>query len=544
VGETGVVVGAIEEARAACDRHRWGDAWRLLSGVAVEDLDIDDLDRLATAAYLTGHDEEGFTNWVRANQLCVAEGAVHRAAYFGMKLAQGLGFKGDLGRCRGWVDRTARLLEESGIDCVEQGYLENALAMGRLFEAGDVAGAHAHFAQAAKIGARFAHRELVTLARIGEGRMLVYLGEIAEGMALLDEAMVSIEARELSPLATGDAYCTVIDACAELYDLGRCRSWTESFVRWCDTQQELVLYRGHCFLHHAEVLELLGAWPEALVEARHACDRLAAPVNPSALGAACAIEGDLLRLVGDFDAAEASYRRADEFGCEPQPGLALLRVAQGRLDIADAMIRRVVGETEDPFSRARMLPACVEIVLAAGDTAAARTAAEELSGVSAELGTPLVRAHAARATGAVLLAEGDAKAALVELRRAFNAFHALGVRFDAARTRLLVADACEALGDHDAAAMASSAACSELESLGAAVTRSATATPNVAPDGLTPRELEVLLLLARGKTNRGIAQELVISEKTVASHVSHIFTKLAVTSRSAATAYAYDHDLV
>ena len=228
---------------------------------------------------------------------------MHRAAHFGVKLAAGPGFKGDLARCRGWVDRVARLLDEAGIDCVEQGYLEHGLGMLRIFEAGDLAGAHAHFVQAGKIGARFAHRELVTLARIGEGRMLVYLGEIAEGMALLDEAMVSIEAGELSPIATGDAYCTVIDACAELFDLGRCRSWTDSFIRWCDTQQELVLYRGHCFLHRAEVLGLLGAWPEALDEARHACDRLAAPLHPTRIGAARCIEGDLLRLLGDLDQA-------------------------------------------------------------------------------------------------------------------------------------------------------------------------------------------------------------------------------------------------
>ena len=195
--------------------------------------------------------------------------------------AQGLGFNGDLGRCRGWVERTGRLLTSAGIDCVEQGYLEYGLGMLRLFEAGDIAGAHAHFTQAGKIGARFTHHELITLARIGEGRMLIYLGDISEGMALLDEAMVSIEAAELSPLATGDAYCTVIDACAELFDVGRCRAWTESLTRWCDTQQELVLYRGHCFLHRAEVLGQLGAWPEALIEARRACDRLAAPVNPS-----------------------------------------------------------------------------------------------------------------------------------------------------------------------------------------------------------------------------------------------------------------------
>ena len=538
-------MGAIEDARTAYDSQRWGDVFRSLSRVELETLDVDDLDRLGTSAYMTGHDEEGFAYWVRAHQICVSEGAVHRAAYFGMRLGQGLGFKGDLGRCRGWVDRTARLLEDAGIDCVEQGYLEYGLAMMRLFEAGDVAGALARFVQAGKIGSRFVHRELVTLARIGEGRMRIYLGEIAEGMALLDEAMVSIEARELPPLATGDAYCTVIDACSELLDLGRCRSWTESFTRWCDTQQELVLYRGHCFLHRAEMLELLGAWPEALVEARHACDRLAAPVNPSALGGACTIEGDLLRLIGEFDGSEAAYQRANEFGSDPQPGLALLRLAQGRVDIADAMIRRVLTETEDPMTRARMLGPFVEIVLAAGDAAAGRAAADELRVLGAELGTPYLRAHAARAWGAVLLFEGNFRAALVELRRAFNEFHSLGVRYDAARTRLLVADACEALGDRDAAVMESSSARSTLESLGAHSTLRTIARPGESlPSGLTQRELEVLVLLARGKTNRMIGGDLFISEKTVASHVSHIFTKLAVTSRSAATAYAYDHDLV
>lgn len=534
---------AIEDARAACQDHRWGDAWRLLSGVAPDTLDVDDLDRLATAAYLTGHDEEGFANWVRAYQRCAGTGEVHRAAHFGAKLAQGLGFKGDFARCRGWVDRGARLLADADIDCVEQGYLEYGIGMMRIFEAGDMAGAHAQFVQAGKIGARFAHRDLVTLARIGEGRMLIYLGEIAEGMALLDEAMVSIEAGELSPLATGNAYCTVIDACAELLDLGRWRSWTESFARWCDTQQELVLYRGHCFLHRAEVLGLLGAWPEALVEARHACDRLAAPVHPAALGAACAIEGDLLRLVGDLDDAEAAYQRASEFGHDPQPGLALLRSAQGRLDAADAMIRRALGEAADLTSRARLLGPYVEIVLATGDGATARTAADELHEVAAELATPLLRAHAARAVGAVLLVEGAAKAALVELRRAFNGLNVLGVRYDAARTRLLIAEACDALGDHDAAEMESRAASSALESLGVDLHRPGERAVS-SPGGLSQRELEVLRLLAQGKTNRVIAEELFVSEKTVASHVSHIFTKVGVTSRSAATAYAYDHDLV
>jgi DNA-binding NarL/FixJ family response regulator len=535
-------MGAIEDARSACDAHRWGDAFRLLSAVDLDALDIDDLDRLATAAYLTGHDEEAFDHWVRAHQLCVGEGAVHRAAYFGMRLGQGLGFKGDLGRCRGWIDRSARLLHDVDIDCVEQGYLAYGLAMMQLFEAGDIAGAHRYFVQSGKIGGRFAHRELVTLARIGEGRMLIYLGDIAEGTALLDEAMASIEARELTPFATGDAYCTVIDACAELLDVSRCRAWTDSFTRWCDTQQELVLYRGHCFLHRAEVFGWLGEWPQALAEARHACDRLAAPVNPLALGGACALEGDLLRLVGDFDAAEVAYQRASEFGRDPQPGLALLRFAQGRIDAANAMIRRVVGETGDPMSRARLLGPYVEIMLAVDDTDAARSAAEELRGIATELRTPLLGAHAAAAAGAVLRAEGNFNDALVELRNAFTGYHTLGVRHDAARTRLRIAEVCDALGDRDAAAMEANSARRVLESLGAPAT-SLTRSESL-PDGLTQRELEVLVLLARGNTNRAVANELFISEKTVASHVSHIFAKLGVTSRSAATAYAYDHDLV
>jgi DNA-binding CsgD family transcriptional regulator len=536
------VVRAIEDARAACDSHRWGDAWRLLSEVDPAELDVDGLDRLATAAYLTGHDEEGFAHWTEAHQRCASSGEVHRAAHFGVRVASGLGFKGDLARCRGWIDRVARLLDEAGIDCVEQGYLEYGIGMLRIFEAGDLVGAKECFVQAGKTGARFTHRELITLARIGEGRMLVYLGEIAEGLARLDEAMVSIEARELSSISTGDAYCTVIDACAELFDLTRCRAWTDSFVRWCDTQQDLVLYRGHCFLHRAEVMGVLGPWPDALDEARRACDRLAAPLNPTVLGAAHRIEGDLLRRLGRLDEARSAYERATDFGHDSQPGLALLRVAEGRSDAADAMIRRALGEAEGPIPRARLLGAYVDIVLTT-DLAAARAAAEELCEVAAELGTPFLRAQGAAAVGSVLLAEGEPRSALLELRRAFNELNVLGAQHDAARARLLIAEACAALGDHDAAGLETRAARSTLAALTTPGAAGAGAGAEV-PDGLTPRELDVLLLLAKGKTNRAIGEELFISEKTVASHVSHIFTKLDLTSRSAATAYAYDRGLI
>ncbi len=528
------MVPTIEDARGACDSSRWGDAWRLLSELDLDALDVDDLDRRATAAFLTGHHHDAFAAWTRAYQVCLDEGSVHRAASVGARIAEALGFMGDLARCRGWVDRGTDLLGQAGIDCVEQGYLEHGLGMMQLFEAGDIAGAHAHFVQAGKIAARYGHRELATLAHIAEGRMLIYLGDLAEGMALLDGAMVSIETGDLTPLATGDAYCTVIDACSELYDLERCRAWTDSFTRWCATQQELVLYRGHCFLHTAEVLGYLGRWPEALDQARHACEHLAEPVHPMALGAASVVEGDLLRRMGDLAGAEASYRRASEHGRDPQPGLALLRVAQGRLDAGAAAIRRALGEAGDPMSRVRLLGSYVEVVLAAGDLEAARPAAVELVETASMFGTGLLVAMARRALGAVLLAEGDAAGALVELRAACNELNRLGVVHEAACARLLLADACEALGDHDTASMERAAAEAVLASL------RPERGPRAATD-LTDRELEVLGLLAAGKTNRVIAQELFISEKTVASHVSHIFTKLGVTSRSAATAYAYDH---
>jgi DNA-binding CsgD family transcriptional regulator len=535
---------ALAEARAACDERRWGDARRRFEGAAIEALTIEDLDAFATASYLTGRDEAGFALWGQAHQRCLDEGTIHRAAHFGMRVAQCLGFKGDLPRCGGWVDRINRLLDEAQIDCVEQGYLQHALGMISLFEAGDVPGALERFQHAGKIGSRFASRELATLARLGEGRMLVYLGDVAGGMAMLDEAMVSIEAGELSTVATGDAYCTVIDACAELADVVRCRSWTASMARWCDTQQELVLYRGHCFIHTAEVLDTMGRWPEALTAVRQASERLAGPL-PAVHGAAASLEWDVLRHLGELDGAESAYAQANALGCQPQPGLSLLRLEQDRSDQAEGMIRRALAEADDPIARARLLPAFVDIAIAAGDVDAAREAGDELRTIATDLGSAMLKAQAARCAGAVQLRAGDPAGALVELRRAFERFRDLEASVDATRTRLLIADACRALGDEGTAELETAAAAVALARYRTADRAGPAATGDVGlPDGLTQREVDVLLLLARGKTNRVIGQELFISEKTVASHVSHIFTKLGITSRSAATAYAYDRGLV
>jgi DNA-binding NarL/FixJ family response regulator len=507
-----------------------------LSALPVDELEIDDLDRLATSAYLTGRDEEAFGVWTTAFQRCVAGGTAHRAAAFGATLARALGFKGDLPRCIGWIQRVAELLETQSIDCVEQGWLEYGLGFARLFEHGDIPGAHAKFTLAGKIGRRFHDTELTTVARIGEGRMRIYLGEPTEGMAMLDAAFVTIEAGEIGPVAAGDAYCTIIDACAELQDLVRLRAWTEGLTRWCDTQQELVLYRGHCFVHRAEVFRELGDWAAGLDDARRACDRLAKPVMYGIIGAAHALEGDFHRLLNAFDAARASYERATELGTQPQPGLALLRLAESDATAAHAMIQRVLAESEDPISRSRLLAPAVDIALAAAELGTAAEAADELRATAAELGTPVLRARAAYAEGAVLLARVDVKRAIAELRRGLDGFNALEMRADAARARLLIAACCDALGDADSAE-------SERRAAQAALTACAATGDPSSPDGLSSREVEVLRLVAQGKTNRVIAAELFISEKTVASHVGHIFTKLGVSSRSAATAYAFDRNL-
>lgn len=541
----------LRQGREAFGRQSWATAYGVFSAAdRASPLGLDDLERLAVAAYLIGKDEESLDAWTRGHQDARRIGDVARAGRCGFWLAFSLLNRGDLAQGGGWVERVQRLLDESRLDCVEQGYLRYVAALRSAFE-GDIGAASAAFDQAAKSADSFGNPELMTLARIGQGRCLIFLGEIADGIVLLDEAMVSVTAREVSPIAVGDAYCTMIEACRELFDLRRAREWTTALSHWCDSQPELVLYRGQCLVHRAEIMELHGAWSDALDEAQRACERLASPSGQLVVGAATYLKGELHRRRGEFAQAEEAYRHAAQHGRDPQPGLALLRLAQGHGDASLAAIRRVVDEAQDPPTRVRVLGPCVEIALAVGDLEAARTAAVELAGMAAQLTAPLVRAHSACASGAVQLAEGDAHAALVSLREGWRIWRDLEAPYEASRARVLIACACHALGDRDSANMELDAARSVFEQLGAApdiahvedLSRPSPGT-STSVAGLTPREVEVLELVATGRTNRAIAAELVISEKTVATHVSSIFTKLGVSSRAAATAYAYEHDIV
>ncbi len=530
-----------DAARTALDRREWGHAYGLLSERAgAGSLPVDELDWLATAAYLTGRDEEAFDSWTEAHRAALGAGDTGRAVRLAFRIASGMGFKGDIARASGWVARVRRLLEDVDIDCVEHGYLELGMCFGRMFEAGDMAGAREFAARAIKIADRFGDVELRTVARLFEGRCVIYLGDVAEGLALFDEAMVAVETEEVSPIMVGDAYCIVIDACHELFDVRRCEVWSAAFVAWCDAQPDLVLYRGHCLLHQAELLQLHGRWADGVAFARDACRRLSEPLNPVVMGGAHYVEAELHRLRAEFAEAEQAYERAHQAGCDPHPGLALLRLAQGQVDVAAAAVRRALAQAEGPIGRARILAPCIEVLLAAGDVSAAEAAQMELAAVAGELSSRLLDAQAHQMGGAVLLALGDGARALLALRRALSGWSALDAPYDAARTRLLIATACDAAGDREGARMERTAAQAVLDELGSGA---GATIPRPLPGGLSPREAEVLVLVARGLTNRAIGEELFISEKTVTSHLTHMFTKLGVTSRAAATAFAYEHGL-
>ena len=359
---------------------------------------------------------------------------------------------------------------------------------------------------------------------------------------MLDEAMVAAVGAELSPIVTGLVYCSVIDGCQEIYALRRAQEWTAALSHWCEEQPDMVAFTGRCLVHRAEILQLHGAWQDALDEARRAGGRLT-----RAAGQAAYRRGELHRLRGELGEADEAYREANRHGTQPQPGLAVLRLAQGHGDAALAAIRRALSETSDPVARIRLLPAAVEIMLAADEHDVARAACTELAQLEPRFASVLLAALAAGARGAVDLASGDARAALTALRRSERAWEDIGAPYERARVCVLIGLACRALGDADSAALELESAHDVFVALQAAPDAARVDGLLSRPQpvhGLTPRELEVLRLVAAGETNKAIAATLVLSERTVDRHVSNIFTKLGISSRTAAAAYAYRHELV
>jgi DNA-binding CsgD family transcriptional regulator len=541
------VAADLERGRESYARKAWLDAYEALSSAdRSTPLGAEDLELLATSASMIGRMDEYLALLERAHHAHLDAGdhlaAARSAGWLGMTLA----IRGEIGPASGWFARSERLVAQEERDCVERGWLLLPVAF-RLEFGGDHAGAQEAAAAAADYADRFGDPDLAAVARHLQGLSRIKQGAIDEGLALMDEAMVGVTADAVSPIVAGIVYCGVIASCEEAFEVRRAREWTTALTRWCEGQPQMVSFTGRCLAHRAGILQMHGEWRDALDEARLARERCEQAMNRAAAGQALYQQGELHRLQGHSELAEAAYREASQFGREPQPGLALLRLAQGDRDAASAAISRVLEETTDTLRRAALLPAYVEIMLSGGEAHEARRASGELEELAAGSDRPMLEAIAAHVRGAVELGGGDARAALEPLRRACRLWQELDAPYEVARVRRLVGLACRELGDDDSAALELGAARAVFEQLGAApdlARLDSLAGEAEETYGLSARELEVLRHVAAGKTNREIAAELVVSEHTVARHLQNIRTKLGVSSRTAAAAFAFEHKLV
>ena len=391
---------ALGAGRRSFEQRAWHDAYDNLSAAdRAEPLGRDDLERLAIAAFLAGDDQACTALTTRAYRDCEQHSDTRRAARCTFWLAFGFLLEGEMAPAGGWVARAQLVLDEHHLDCAERGLLLLPTALGHL-AAGELEQSLAGFSEALAIGQRFADADLTTLGRLGRGQSLALGGRHTDGAAEFDLLMLAITSDEVSPMVVGVAYCGVIQTCQLTFDLRRAKEWTAALSRWCDAQPDLVPFRGQCLVHRAEIMQLAGTWGHALEEAQRARDELSRPPGHPAVGAAWYRIAELQRLRGDLAGAEDAYRTASDHGHDPQPGLALLRLAQGQPAVAAAAIGRAFGEAVDPLSRGRLLLGYVEIMLAVGDVAAARAATDRLPvdvGESAPTGAPCDRRAGDRA---------------------------------------------------------------------------------------------------------------------------------------------------
>jgi DNA-binding CsgD family transcriptional regulator len=536
-------VGVLLQAREAYERGDWVLAFDRLRGAG--DLGPEDSMTLATSAYLLGNVDEAVRALQVGYQDRIRNGDSLGAARFACWLGLVLNLRGEMAVGGGWVARAQRLLETETEDVVERGYLLvheffQHLARGDFARAGETA------VRIVDTGRRFTDHDLIALGLVTQGRMMIYSGRVPEGLVLLDEAMVEISAAEVSPIIAGMVYCAMIEACQELSDFSRAASWTTALTKWCDSQPGLVPFTGQCSLHRGQIMRLRGAYDDALAEYALAQRRYQAEGTPAPAGLALTEQGDVLRIRGRLDEAEPAYQKAAELGHEPQPGLALLWLARGRTMAAMSAINRLLAEAQGPVHRSWMLPAAVDVLVSAGLVDQARQHSDELAGIAASFGNSALRAMARCAAATVHLASGETDAALRDARESSRLWSEVGSPYESARARVVVARALRELGDEDSATTEFAVARRTFAEVGAAPAAHEVdqLLGRARPGGLTEREVEVLRLVAAGRSNHEIANVLVLSQKTVERHLSNIFTKLDVPSRTAAAAYAHEHGLM
>jgi DNA-binding CsgD family transcriptional regulator len=540
------VVDDLRQARETFERGDWVAAFEAWSEVDPDALEPEDLHRLATAAVLLGKDDDCVSALQRAFQSYVDRGDLAAAVRCAFWLSMVFATNEDAALAAGWTARADRLLDQIGEDVIERGYLR-FLHMFAHIAAQDWAAAFEHAADVTDHGRRFADPDLLALGLAAEGRLTLYSGRVPDGLTLFDEAMVGVASGDVSPVIAGNVYCVMIEGCQEISDLGRAADWTAALTRWCREQPGLVAFTGQCAVHRGQIMRLRGAFRDAVEEFDSAVRRYRSSPARGPIGLASAEKGDALRILGDLTAAEASYEVAFDHGYEPQPGLALLWLATGRPDAALGAARRLLAETGGAVARSRVLPGVAEVLLACGAAEEAREVSAELEQIAADFGCAGLQAMAAYTSGCVELESGDASGALPYLRKAASLWRQLDAPYETARVRLQVGRALAALGDEVSSASELNAARRvflELGTLPAVEQVDQLRAPTDLPGGLTGREAEVLRLVASGQSNAQIAAALVLSEKTVARHLSNIFTKLDVGSRTAAAAYAFEHQLV
>lgn len=524
----------------------WSEAYEALKG-REKSLKTEELYQLALAANLTGKDVESIDILARTHHQFLENKKIGLAVRCAFWVGMLLMFKGERARGSGWFSRAQRLIEEHQYDGPENGLLLIPAGLGAL-GAGKPEMAYTNFKKAHEIGKGYNDADLTTLGLLGQGQAMIQLGNISEGLALLDESMVAVDSAGISPLVVGIVYCAVIETCQLIFDIRRAQEWTAVLTQWCESQPDLVPFRGQCLIRRSQIMHIHGEWVEALDEMQRACQILSKPPGEPAAGEAYYQLAEIFRLRGDFQQAEKLYLEANKWGRKPQPGLALLRLAQNEKDLAIKSIQNALDEAKTPLARIKILPAYIEITLAHDSVAEARSAVDELDTLAEKYDVIFLHATRAYCRGAVFLKEDDPAAAIEVLRRSLNFWNELNAPYEAAAARLLLGVAYRAQGDQDTAMVELTAAqwiFKELEALPDLQKVEAFTDKKKEPDrhGLTLRELQVLQLVSQGETNKAIASELFISERTVERHLSNIFNKLRVNSRTEATSFAYMHKI-
>jgi class 3 adenylate cyclase len=456
---------SLSAAHAAMERHAWNEAFDLLRQADSErTLSADELALLGEAAWWSSDIEACISARERAYAAYLDEGEPRKAAMVAFWLVRDHANRLSGSISLAWMKRGERLLQDAP-DSLEYGYLEMMRARAA-HVAGEYDGSVEVAARAIETGMKYGDPNLQALGLVYQGMSLVARGDAEEGMALLDEATVAAVSGELRPNVTGMVYCNMISTCHELAEYRRAGEWTEAANRWCE-RQAITGFPGLCRVHRAEIFRLRGAWAEAEQEARRACGELMDHGLSAFAGDGFYEVGEIRLRMGDVASAETAFQQANELGRDPQPGLALLRMAQGNVDAAAALLRRSLQEKSEPLERVNRLAAQVEVAIAAGDPNTAEGAASELEEIAERYGSDALRASAAVARARVQLDKGDTAAAGESARRGWRLWRDVDAPYEGALARVVLGRAHRDSGGEEAGILELQAARAALEKLGA-----------------------------------------------------------------------------